>query len=114
MDDDSTIKDNTDDDSTMKVLKDHFGKSVRHDDGIVWCQDPEVMENIVEMTEYGNDPCGCEIYQAAAFLVEVPKFTSNRGFTGGGEKSKKKRRISNHGFTGEEEEGEKIGEIKNK
>ncbi len=36
-------------------------------------------EAIVESFEYGNEPSGCDIYQTAAFLVEVPEFSTQHG-----------------------------------
>ena len=67
-----------DKDAAFNVLKDHFGvNNVVEADGITWCQDPKIIEHVVK-SQYGNDPTGCDIYQAAAFLVDVPEFSSQR------------------------------------
>ena len=84
-------------DIKFKLMREHFGDGVLKDDGITWCQDPKIVELIIEKTEYGNEPAGCDVYQAAAFLVEVPKFTSLRGsvridHTCSAEKSKPKKK----------------------
>ena len=65
--------------AALDVLKDHFGvNNVVEADGITWCQDPKIIEHVVKSIELGNDHYGCDIYQAAAFLVDVPKFSSQR------------------------------------
>ena len=66
----------------FEVMKEHFGREIITDEGVTWCQDPEqkLMELVFESTEYGNEPAGCDVYQAAAFLIQVPEFTSGRGF----------------------------------
>ena len=57
-------------------MKDHFGENnVVEADGITWCQDPKIVEPVVKSIQYGNEPSGCYIYQAAAFLVNVPEFS---------------------------------------
>ena len=59
------------------ILKDHFGQNnVVEADGITWCQDPKIAEHVVK--SFGNPREGCDIYQAAAFLVDVPEFSSQR------------------------------------
>ena len=68
-----------DKDVAFAVLKNHFGENnVVEADGITWCQDPEIVEPVVESIFYGNEPSGCDIYQAAALLVNVPEFSSQR------------------------------------
>ena len=68
-----------DKDVGFAVLKDHFGENnVVEADGITWCQDPKIVDRVVESIQYGNEPSGCDIYQAAAFLVNVPEFSSQR------------------------------------
>ena len=58
--------------------KDHFGQSnVVEADGITWCQDPKIAEHVVKSID-SNPREGCDIYQAAAFLVDVPEFSSQR------------------------------------
>ena len=65
----------------LKVMKDHFGgQEITTDEGVTWCQDLKKMGLVVESMEYGNEPEGCDIYEAAAFLIQVPEFTSGRGF----------------------------------
>ena len=62
---------------TLEILKYHFGQNnVVKADGITWCQDPKIVE-LVDW-RYRNVPCWCDIYQAAAFLVDVPEFSSQR------------------------------------
>lgn len=46
---------------------------------ISWCQSPEVLEPLLSSVYYGNECSPTVTYQSAAFLVEVPKFTSKRG-----------------------------------
>ena len=57
-------------------MKDHFGENnVVEADGITWCQDPKIAEHVVKSID-SNPREGCDIYQAAAFLVDVPEFSS--------------------------------------
>ena len=66
--------------TVMTVMRDHFGDGIVTDDDVMWCQiNATHIEAVVELYEEDNQPAGCEIYQAAAFLVVVPEFTSQRG-----------------------------------
>ena len=50
-------------------------------DGISWCQNPALFEPIMSALAYGNDASLKAYYQSAAFLVTVPKFSAQRGYT---------------------------------
>ena len=49
-------------------------------EGISWCQDPALFEPIMSALAYGNEASLQTYYQSAAFLITVPKFTSQRGY----------------------------------
>ena len=77
--DECLMHDSADDLDTFDFLEDHFGvNNVVEADGITWCQDPKIIELVVKSIEFANDSTGCDIYQAAAFLVDVPEFSSQR------------------------------------
>ena len=62
----------------LSIIKDHFDGIITDDD-VMWCQHAKHIEAAVKAFNRFDEPEGCEIYQAAAFLVVVPEFTSQRG-----------------------------------